>query len=122
MWNNPKNNLMSKESDNSVKKEQSYTIKVWQTTAIVCLTLVIILIVRVAFNVLLMALAGVLISVYFHGLADMIVEKTKFGRKLSLFISIGGTIILLGIITWFIGSKIQKQATELNNTLPQTIS
>jgi len=113
---------MSKESDNSVKKEQSYTIKVWQTTAIVCLTLVIILIVRVAFNVLLMALAGVLISVYFHGLADMIVEKTKFGRKLSLFISIGGTIILLGIITWFIGSKIQKQATELNNTLPQTIS
>lgn len=113
---------MDKDPDNSTKKELSYTVKVWQTTAIVCLTLVIILIVRVAFNVLLMALAGVLIAVYFHGLADLISQKTKFGRRISLIISIGGTTILFAVMTWFIGARIQNQVTELNNTLPQTIS
>ncbi len=113
---------MDKDPDNSTKKELSYTVKVWQTTAIVCLTLVIILIVRVAFNVLLMALAGVLMAVYFHGLADLISKKTKLSRKISLIISIGGTTILFAVMTWFIGARIQNQVTELNNTLPQTIS
>jgi predicted PurR-regulated permease PerM len=112
---------VNKESDNSIKKEQSYSVKVWQTTAIVCLTLTIILILRVAFNILLMALAGVLIAVYFHGLADMIIRKTKMRRKFALFISIAGTIVLLSFITWFVGSKIQRQVAELSNTLPQTI-
>src|SRR5580692_10737326 len=106
---------MDKDPDNSTKKELSYTVKVWQTTAIVCLTLVIILIVRVAFNVLLMALAGVLIAVYFHGLADLISQKTKLSRKISLIISIGGTTILFAVMTWFIGARIQNQVTELNN-------
>jgi predicted PurR-regulated permease PerM len=112
---------VNKESDNSIKKGQSYTVKVWQTTAIVCLTLTIILILRVAFNIFLMALAGVLIAVYFHGLADMIITKTKMSQKLALFISIAGTIVLLSCTTWFVGSKIQRQVAELSNTLPQTI-
>lgn len=113
---------MDKEPENSTKKEVSYTVKVWQTTAIVCLTLVIILIVRVAFNVLLMALAGVLMAVYFHGLADLISQKAKIGRKISLIISIGGTTILFAVMIWFIGARIQNQVKELNNTLPETIS
>jgi predicted PurR-regulated permease PerM len=113
---------MDKESENSARKEISYTVKVWQTTAIVCLTLTIILILRVAFNVLLMALAGILIAVYFHGLADMITKKTKMSRKFALFISIAGSIILLNVMAWFIGAKIQRQVAELSNTLPQTIS
>src|SRR5450631_2957100 len=112
---------MEKETDNSNKKEPSYAVKVWQTTAIVCLAITAILILRVAFNILLMALAGVLIAVYFHGLADMITWKTKMSQKLALFISIAGTIILLSCITWFVGSKIQLQVAELSNTLPQTI-
>jgi predicted PurR-regulated permease PerM len=112
---------MDKETDNSIKKELSYTVKVWQTTAIVCLSLTIILILRVAFNILLMALAGVLIAVYFHGVAGMISAKTKMSRKLALFISIAGTIVLIVATTWFVGSKIQRQVAELSNTLPQTI-
>jgi predicted PurR-regulated permease PerM len=112
---------MDKETENSNKKEPSYAVKVWQTTAIVCLAVIAILILRVAFNILLMALAGVLIAVYFHGLADMIATKTKMGRKFALIISIGGTIVLFSFMSWFIGSKIQQQVAELSNTLPQTI-
>ncbi len=112
---------MEKESDNSNKNEPSYIVKVWQTTAIVCLAIIGILILRVAFNILLMALAGVLIAVYFHGLAEMITAKTKMGRKPALFISIVGSIILLAAMSWFVGSKVQRQVAELSNTLPQTI-
>jgi len=113
---------MDKESANTIKKELSYTLKVWQTTAIVCLSLIIILFVRVAFNILLMTFLGVLIAVYFHGLADFIAQKTKMNRKLSLFISIAGTITLLGAMIWIIGSTVQQQAAQLSHTLPQIVS
>jgi len=104
------------------KKELSYTVKVWQTVAIVALLVVGILIARVAFNVLLMALAGSLIAVYFHGLGDFIQQRTRLSRKLAMTISIAGTIIILGVLLWFIGAKIQTQVAELSSTLPHTIS
>ncbi|WP_259071755.1 AI-2E family transporter [Mucilaginibacter sp. X4EP1] len=113
---------MDKEPTKTIKKELSYTLKVWQTMAIVCLSLIIILFVRVAFNILLMTFMGVLIAVYFHGLADLIAQKTKINRKLSLFISIAGTIILLNVMVWIIGSTVQQQAAQLSHTLPQIIS
>ena len=112
---------MEKESDISNKKEPSYSTKVWQGTGIVCLAIIAILILRVAFNILLMALAGVLIAVYFHGLADLIITKTKITRKPALFISIAGSVVLLAVMGWFVGSKVQRQVAELSNTLPQTI-
>jgi predicted PurR-regulated permease PerM len=112
---------MDKESAKTLKRELSYTLKVWQTTAIVCLSLIIILFVRVAFNILLMTFMGVLIAVYFHGLADFIAQKTKISRKFSLFISIAGTITLLSAMIWIIGSTVQQQAAQLSHTLPQII-
>ena len=113
---------MEEESTKTIKRELSYTLKVWQTTAIVCLSLILILFVRVAFNILLMTFMGVLIAVYFHGLADLIAQKTKINRKVSLFISIAGTITLLGGMIWIIGSTVQQQAAQLSHTLPQTIA
>ncbi len=112
---------MEKEIENSNKKEPSFSAKVWQTTGIVCLAIIAILILRVAFNILLMALAGVLIAVYFHGLADLITRKIKMSRKLALAISIIVTILLFSFICWFVGSRVQHQVAELSNTLPQTI-
>jgi predicted PurR-regulated permease PerM len=103
-------------------KELSYTLKVWQTVAIIALFVVGILIVRVAFNVLLMVLAGSLIAVYFHGLGDLIQRKTKMSRKLAMVISVAGSIIILGVLLWFMGAKIQTQVAELNSKLPHTIS
>jgi len=37
-------------------------------------------------------------------------------------ISIAGSVILLGLLLWFMGSKIQTQVTELSDKLPHTIS
>ncbi|GAC1307282.1 MAG: hypothetical protein NVSMB24_18850 [Mucilaginibacter sp.] len=111
-----------KKEVNTIKKELSYIEKVWQTVAIAAMLVVFILIARVAFNVLLMALAGSLIAVYFHGLGDMIQRKTSLRRSFAMIISIAGTFIVVSILFWFIGAKIQTQVTELSNTLPHTIS
>jgi predicted PurR-regulated permease PerM len=104
------------------EKELTYIAKVWQTVGIVALLVVTILIIRVAFDILLMVLAGALIAVYFHGLGDAIQRRTKLNRKPAMIISILGTIVIVGALFWFMGTKIQEQVAELSNTLPHTLS
>src|ERR1700754_3241035 len=99
-------------------EELSYITKVWQTVAVLALFVVVILIIRVAFNVLLMALAGALMAVYFHGLGDMIQRRTKLSRRWAMVISIAGSFVILGVLLWFMGTKIQVQVAELTDKLP----
>ena len=105
-----------------IKKELSYIEKVWRTVAIVALLVGVILIARVAFNILLMVLAGSLIAVYFHGLGDIIQRKTKMARKPAMIISIVSSFIILAALLWFMGARIQVQIAQLSNTLPHTVS
>jgi len=109
------------QSDQIKKKELTYIQKVWQTVAIVALLVVMILIARVAFNVLLMVLAGSLIAVYFHGMGDLVQKYTPLSRRWSMLISVMGSFIVLGLLLWFMGTKIQTQASILSETLPTTI-
>jgi len=104
------------------KKELSYIQKVWQTVAIVALLVVVILIARIAFNVLLMILAGSLIAVYFHGFGDLIERKTGLSRRISMILSVGGSFLILGLLLWFMGTKIQNQVSVLSDSLPNTIT
>jgi len=101
-------------------KELTYTEKVWHTVGIVAFVAVLILVARVAFNVMLLSLAGCLIAVYFHGLGDMIQRNTKWRRIICMIISISGSFIILGVLLWFMGSKIQAQIAVLSDSLPQT--
>ncbi|MBD1391767.1 AI-2E family transporter [Mucilaginibacter glaciei] len=103
------------------KRELTYLEKVWHTVAIVALLVVTILIARVAFNVLLMVLAGVLISVYFHGLGDMIERRSKFSRRVSMILSVTISFAILAALFWFMGTKLQGQIAQLSDTLPTTI-
>lgn len=109
-------------TDKPTKKELTYIQKVWQTVIIVALLVVFILIARVAFNVLLMVLAGSLVALYFHGLGDVIQRSTNLGRRLSMLLSIGGSFIFIGLLMWFMGTKIQNQISILNDTLPNTVN
>jgi len=110
-----------KEPADPAKTELPYTARMWQTIAIVSLFITMLLVVRVAFNVLLMALAGCLIAVYFHGLGDLIQRKTRITRRSAMLLSIAGTLVIIALTVWFIGTKIQIQIAELSNTLPETI-
>jgi predicted PurR-regulated permease PerM len=109
------------DSSHKPEKELTYIQKVWHTVAIVALLVVIILITRVAFNVLLMVLAGSLIAVYFHGLGDIIQRRAKLPRRWSMVLSIAGSFIFLGLLLWFMGTKIQSQIAVLAESLPNTI-
>jgi len=111
-----------KKTTEIIKKELTYVQKVWHTVAIIALLVGVILIARVAFNVLLMALAGSLIAVYFHGLGDIIQRRTRLQRKWAMLISIVASFVILGMLLWFMGTKIQVQIAELSNTLPHTVS
>jgi predicted PurR-regulated permease PerM len=113
---------MKEEKEQVVKKELSYIEKVWHTAAIVALLISVVLIARVAFNILLMVLAGALISVYFHGLGDIVERKTRLSRKWAMTISVTLSFVILGLLFWFMGSKIQVQVAELSNTLPHTVN
>ena len=110
------------QTDKKINKELSYIQKVWQTVAIVALLVVVILIARIAFNVLLMILAGSLIAVYFHGLGDLIQRKTHLSRRPSMILSIAGSFIILAVLLWFMGTKIQNQIAVLTDSLPNTIA
>jgi len=112
---------MENQPDQSAKKELTYTAKVWQTIAIISLFITMLWILRMTFNIILMAFAGVLIAVYFQGLAEFLEKKLKLNRKLASFTSIAGTLLLLVLLTGFIGATIQRQAAELSNALPNTV-
>jgi predicted PurR-regulated permease PerM len=114
---------MTKEQRDPVdlKKELSYIQKVWRTAAIVVLVVCAVLMMHLAFNVLLMVLAGSLIAIYFHGLGDLLQRTLRMPRKYAVALSVGGTFLLLLLILWFMGEKVQVQIAELTNTLPTTV-
>ncbi|RFZ91263.1 AI-2E family transporter [Mucilaginibacter conchicola] len=104
------------------RQHQTYIQKVWQTMGIVALLVSVILIARVAFNVLLMILAGSLIATYFHGLADMTERRLKLKRKWAMLISVLGTFVIFAALCWFMGTKISQQIDQLSKSLPETVS
>jgi predicted PurR-regulated permease PerM len=102
--------------------EPNYTKKVWQTVGIVAFVAILILIAKVAFSVMLMSLAGCLIAVYFHGLGDLIQRKTQWKMIICMAIAITASFLVLAVLLWFMGSKIQAQIAVLSDSLPHTVS
>lgn len=95
--------------------------KVWIATAIVALTVIVLWIIKITFNVFLLILAGALIALYFRGLSGLIHRKLHLPEKWSLPIAIIGSLILLALFFWLAGSKINQQIQQLSQTLPATI-
>lgn len=106
---------------NSSANPPGYPGKVWIAVGIVALTVVVLWILKAIFSVLLLVLAGVLIAVFFRGLSGIIQRKTHWKQGISLAVSMIGTLLLLVGMFWLIGAKVQQQAVELMDTMPQTI-
>ncbi len=96
--------------------------KVWITLGIIALLVILIFILKAAFNVLLMIFAGSLIAIYFHGFADLIQRKLRIKRKWCLLLSVGLTFIISGLLLWFLGAKISDQAGNMAKELPELVS
>jgi predicted PurR-regulated permease PerM len=102
-------------------KEYSFPQKVWIAGGILALIVVVLLLLKATFNVLLLVLAGTLIAVFFRGMSGLIERKTKWNPKLSLAFSIIVTLVVIGLLFWMMGAKVEAQAEELSKTLPSTI-
>ncbi len=110
------------ESDTpSPKNQLNFSKKIWITGGIFSLLIILILLFKTLFSVILLALAGILLAVYFRGFANMLHRTLHWPNKLCLFLSVFINIILVAGFFWFVGARLQQQISELSDTLPQTI-
>lgn len=109
------------ESESTTINRKEFQKRVWTTTGIVALVVVLLWILKVVVNGLLLILAGALIALYFRGLSGLLQRKTGLSHKVSLPLSIIGSLLLLLLFFWFTGAQIQQQAAQLSETLPATI-
>lgn len=105
----------------SNNKEYSFPQKVWIAVGVTALIVVMLLLLKATFSVLLLILAGSLIAVYFRGLSGLIQRKTHWKENVCLTISIAGSLLLITILFWLMGAKVQSQIAEMSDTLPNTI-
>ncbi|MDQ3049738.1 MAG: AI-2E family transporter [Bacteroidota bacterium] len=99
----------------------SFQKKVWITTGILALTIIVLLVFKATFGVFLLVLAGTLIAIFFRGLSNFIQRKTKWKEGICVAISIIGTLLIVAGLFWLIGAKVEAQIAELMDTLPKTI-
>ena len=85
------------------------------------LIVIIFLLFKALFSVILLALAGILIALYFHGFADILHRKMHVPKSWSLAISVIFNIILVAAFFWFVGARLNQQVSDLSDTLPKTI-
>ena len=98
-----------------------FTKQVWITLGIIALVVILIFILKAAFNVLLMIFAGSLIATYFHGLADVIERRIHIRRRWCVILSVLITFVLAGLLFWFLGAKISDQVSDISKELPQLV-
>jgi predicted PurR-regulated permease PerM len=104
------------------EKHYTYLQKVWIAAGSVALLAILIFTIKVAFNVLLMVIAGSLIAVYFHGLGDAIERRTPLSRRICMLISVLGTFVIIGTLFWFMGAKIQQQVSAISQDFPALVT
>lgn len=100
---------------------RDFTQKVWITMGIVTLLVLLIFILKAAFNVLLMVFAGSLMAIYFHGLANLLARKIKLKHHWCLLIGVITTLLLIAMLFWFLGAKISMQIGELSQDIPEIL-
>ncbi len=109
------------ESANTHNNESSFRKKVWIAVSVATLMFVFLYLLQILLSVILLVLAGVLIALYFYGVADIFQRKLHCSSKVAIILSVIINILFLAGIVWFVGATIQVQISELSQTLPSTI-
>lgn len=108
-------------SDTDRRTSLTFSKKVWIVGGIFSLIIILLLLFKILFSILLLALAGILIAVYFHGCANLLERYFHWNSKLCVVLSVLVNILLLVAFFWFVGARLSQQISELSNTLPSTI-
>lgn len=116
-----KNIFMPVTNTNHRQDNSGYIKKIWIAGGILLLIVIVSLLFKALFNIILLALAGILIAVYFHGFANILHRKLHLPQGWSLAISVIFNIILVAAFFWFVGARLKEQVSVLSDTLPKTI-
>lgn len=108
-------------TDGSPKKDMGFAHSVFTVCGIIFLFLLAGFLLVQCFNVLLLILAGILIAVYFRGIALWFSERTRLSEKWSAIIMTAGTLLILAALFWLFGSQIKQQLSTLSQQLPASI-
>lgn len=103
----------------SKKNEESIHAKTWTVMGIVILCLLFTGIFIYTFNISLLLMAGIVLAVYLRMIADKIKKWTGWKDMLCYGLSIIITLIILIGLGWLIGTKVQDQAKEMVQKLPE---
>lgn len=103
-------------------ENKSFTQKVFTTVGIVVAIVLAILLVIYAVDELLLAFAGILLAVFFRGLADWLAERTGLGRGLSFVAVILTLLIVFGVAIYFLEQSVVAQVQELREQLPESFN
>lgn len=101
--------------------ELSFSKKIWIAGGILILILILVFLFKILLPVLFLILAAVLISIYFHGFADLLKKYLHWPSKLTIVVSVVFNLLLLIGFFWFVGARLQQQISQLSITLPETI-
>ncbi len=101
------------------KNDESIHAKTWTVTGIVILCLLVTGIFIYTFSISLLLMAGIVLAVYLRMIADKIKKWTGWKDMLCYALSIIITLILLTGLGWLIGAKVQDQAKEIEQKLPE---
>lgn len=99
----------------------SFVQKVWIVGLIFSLIATLLLIFEATFNILILVLAGTLIACFFRGLSTYIRKKTGWSTKITMSISVGGTLLMVAGLFWLIGATVSAQASQIEDTFPVLI-
>lgn len=71
-------------------------------------------------QVVLLAFAGILLSVFLHALGDWLSHHTRLSYRWSLAVVVLLLLVLVGLAGWLVGAQIANQITQLLETVPST--
>lgn len=108
---------MSNRMGNNIPEETS-SANIFKICGIVSLFLLAGFLVVKGFNILLLILAGVMLAVYFRGLAIWLSQRTSTAEGVATILSVVLTFILIFVISWLMGAPLQKQFEVLGENLP----
>lgn len=100
-------------------KEMSIQTKTWTVMGIVLLCLIITGIFIYSFNIFLLLMAGIVLAVYLRMISNKIQQWTGWKDMLCYGLSILLTLFILTGLGWLIGAKVQDQAEEMQQQLPE---
>lgn len=84
-------------------------------------TVIVLWLLREVAQVLLIVFGGVLLAVFYDGLAGWLADKTPLGRKATLPLVIFGTFALLAGMFWYIGPSIGEQSGQIYDRIPEAL-